>query len=44
MKTYFIVLIIVSIIGSSIILIGFLANQTDFENNTTQYEKLEIYK
>ena len=46
MKTSLLVLIIVSIVGISIISIGFLTNQ-EVENavhNLTPYEKLEIYK
>lgn len=44
MKTSFIVLIIVSIIGITIISIGFLTNQHDVVNDLSQYQKLEIYK
>ena len=46
MKTSLLVLIIVSIVGISIISIGFLTNQEveNAVNNLTPYEKLEIYK
>lgn len=46
MKTSLLVLIIVSIVGISIISIGFLTNQEveNTVNNLTPYEKLEIYK
>ena len=46
MKTSRIVLIIVSVVGISIISMGFLTNQEVEEavNNLTPYEKLEIYK
>lgn len=46
MKTSIIVLIIVSIVGISIISLGFLTNQGvgQTANNLSPYEKLEIYK
>ena len=46
MKTSIIVLIAVSIIGITIITLGFLTNQEveTMINNLTPYEKLELYK
>ena len=46
MKTSRIVLIIVSVVGISVVSLGFLTNQEVEEavNNLTPYEKLEIYK